>query len=76
MSKYVITRDANDEIGGRVRAGRVYVTGPHFDGTVFSSTEDLSKASRFSLVETYLLLQQQGKWRGCNPRVKVPGEEP
>jgi hypothetical protein len=71
MTRVYITRDANDTVNGVRRAGRVYVTGPHFGGnSVYSSTEDKSKATKFTLDDAERLLCVERKWMGAYPQTE------
>jgi hypothetical protein len=63
----VITRKGTD-IGKNIHK-RVYVTGPHFDRDVFSSTEDPAEASTFYRHEAEALLAL-GKWSYLDPQIE------
>jgi hypothetical protein len=65
----VITRDSNETVNGVRREGRVFITGPHFGGDIYSSTTDRTQASRFERREAERLLAL-GKWRGNDPRIE------
>lgn len=65
MSPFLIERDSSDPDS----PGRVYVTGPHFgdtDDSVFSSTQERAKATRYERAHAERLLRKR-KWRGLDP---------
>ena len=65
----VITREQRGSTNGVPLTGRVYVTGPHFGGDVFSSTTGPAEASRFSRVDAESMIRR-GKWKGMAARIE------
>ena len=75
MSEVIISRESADYTrqpdGSLVKKYdcRVYVTGPHFGGDIFSSTLFRAEASRFTReqAEEYI---REGKWRSLRPELE------
>lgn len=68
----VISRDTRGEtVNGKPRPKRVYITGPHFNTDIYSSTEDKAQASRYTRAEANELLVAQGKWQNHMPAVEA-----
>lgn len=51
------------------KPGRVFVTGPHFNANIYSSTRDEDEASTFDYYMAKAMLAQ-GKWHHLNPEIK------
>lgn len=62
MSLVVITRERNGTVNGVKLTGRCYVTGPHFNVGVFSSTDDRAQASRYTPDEAERLIRTHRTW--------------
>lgn len=60
----IISREQHGTTNGKPLPPRCYVTGPHFGTSIFSGTQDESKASRFSRSEAEMLVAKRS-WQGA-----------
>lgn len=67
--KVIISRESAETVGGVPQTGRVYITGPHFNEGIYSSTREIARASTFERDEAERLLRE-GKWSRLNPRIE------
>jgi len=71
-AEYIITRESSAVASSNpakiLAPGRVYVTGPHFGRDVFSSSDTIDGADRYTRADAEKYVRERTSWK--NPRIE------